>query len=101
MSDSELYFSVDIEASGPMPGEYSMLSLGACRVDALEHTFYAELRPISDRFVPAALEVSGFDLHWLIERRTRTSGGYAIVSEMDYERDARSNSCVCWLQCKF
>jgi|SRR5580704_11792741 ribonuclease T len=66
MSDSELYFSVDIEASGPMPGEYSMLSLGACRVDALEHTFYAELRPISDRFVPAALEVSGFDLHWLM-----------------------------------
>lgn len=26
---TELYFSVDIEADGPIPGEYSMLSLGA------------------------------------------------------------------------
>jgi ribonuclease T len=65
MNRRELYFSLDIEASGPIPGEYSMLSLGACRVDAFEHTFYAELQPISDRFVAAALEVSGFDLHQL------------------------------------
>jgi ribonuclease T len=62
MKHLEVYFSVDIEASGPVPGEYSMLSLGACLVEALDQTFYAELRPISDRFVPAALEVTGFDL---------------------------------------
>ena len=29
----ELYFSVDIEADGPIPGEYSMLSLGAAAFD--------------------------------------------------------------------
>jgi DNA polymerase III epsilon subunit-like protein len=68
MNQQEIYFSVDIEASGPIPGEYSMLSLGACLVDAVEHTFYAELRPISDRFVPAALEVTGFDLRELSTR---------------------------------
>jgi ribonuclease T len=68
MNEQEIYFSVDIEASGPIPGEYSMLSLGACLVDAVDHTFYAELRPISDRFVPAALEVTGFDLRELSTR---------------------------------
>lgn len=29
MIKNEIYFSVDIEADGPIPGEYSMLSLGA------------------------------------------------------------------------
>lgn len=62
MNEQDIYFSVDIEASGPIPGEYSMLSLGACLVGTIDRTFYAELRPISDRFVPAALEVTGFDL---------------------------------------
>lgn len=68
MNEQEIYFSVDIEASGPIPGEYSMLSLGACLVGAVDHTFYAELRPISDQFVPAALEVTGFDLRELSAR---------------------------------
>ncbi len=62
MTQQELYFSVDVEASGPIPGEYSMLSLGACRVDDFEKSFYAELKPVSEHFVPKALEVSGFDL---------------------------------------
>jgi DNA polymerase III epsilon subunit-like protein len=62
MKNLEIYFSVDIEASGPIPGEYSMLSLGACRVDFLNQHFYAELKPVSDRFVPEALRVSGFNL---------------------------------------
>jgi DNA polymerase III epsilon subunit-like protein len=61
----EIYFSVDIEASGPIPGEYSMLSLGACRIDSPKKTFYAEIRPINDNFVPAAIKVSGFDLREL------------------------------------
>ena len=29
MSEKEIYISVDIETDGPIPGEYSMLSLGA------------------------------------------------------------------------
>jgi ribonuclease T len=59
---SERYFSVDVESAGPIPGRYSMLSLGACAVDAPGETFYVELRPISAEFVPDALRVSGFDL---------------------------------------
>ena len=59
---SECYFSVDIESAGPIPGKYSMLSLGACVVGDPKVSFYAELKPISKEFVPEALKVSGFDL---------------------------------------
>ncbi|QFR01187.1 exonuclease [Streptomyces phaeolivaceus] len=67
-----LYISVDIEADGPIPGPYSMLSLGAAvagrqgaggftATDPRRRTFYRELRPISAEFVPEALAVSGLD----------------------------------------
>ena len=59
---SEMYFSVDVESAGPIPGMYSMLSFGACVVGNVEKTFYAELKPISDAFVPEALKVSRFNL---------------------------------------
>ncbi|MBS0263437.1 MAG: exonuclease [Planctomycetes bacterium] len=52
---------VDIEADGPIPGDYSMVCFGAVIVEpGLQRTFYGQLRPISDRFEPAALAVSGF-----------------------------------------
>ena len=61
----ERYFSVDIESSGPIPGKYSMLSLGACVVGSPEDSFYVELKPISKEFISDALKVSGFDLNRL------------------------------------
>lgn len=64
----EVYFSVDIETSGPIPHKYSMLSLGACIVGHLDTTFYAEIIPISDIFLPEALEVSGFSLDYLKDK---------------------------------
>ena len=63
----DVYFSVDIEASGPIPAKFSMLALGACLVTDVEKNFYVELQPISNDFVPKALEVSGFDLAALKE----------------------------------
>jgi hypothetical protein len=52
---------VDVEADGPIPGDYSMVCLGAVLVrEGLGETFYGRLRPISDKWVPAALAVSGF-----------------------------------------
>ncbi len=54
------YFMVDIESDGPIPGDYSMISFGAVLVNAqLDTTFYGRLRPISDKFIPEALAVSG------------------------------------------
>jgi len=52
---------VDVEADGPIPGDYSMVSFGAVIVEpGLARTFYGQLRPISDAWVPEALAVSGF-----------------------------------------
>lgn len=54
------YVMVDIEADGPIPGDYSMVSLGAVIVEpGLARSFHGELRPISERWVPEALRVSG------------------------------------------
>lgn len=55
----EVYISVDIEAAGPVPSAFSMLSLGAVVVDDLKNTFYIELKPVSDKFVPDAMKVVG------------------------------------------
>ena len=58
----ETYISVDIEASGPIPGEFSLLSIGACTVGKTNQTFYAELKPINSNFIKRALEVNGLSL---------------------------------------
>ena len=55
------YVMVDVEADGPIPGDYSMISFGAIIVEPrLEQTFYGQLRPISDKHDPEALAISGF-----------------------------------------
>ena len=55
------YIMVDIEADGPIPGDYSMVALGAIVVEpALARTFYGKLRPIAEKWLPEALAVSGF-----------------------------------------
>ncbi|MDH5181700.1 MAG: exonuclease domain-containing protein [Gammaproteobacteria bacterium] len=52
---------VDVESDGPIPGDYSMISFGAVIVDEkLDKTFYGKLKPISDKWLPDALNVSGF-----------------------------------------
>lgn len=59
---TDTYISIDVEAAGPVPGEYSLLSIGACVVGAAEKNFYVELKPINFNFVQAAIDVAGFDL---------------------------------------
>src|SRR3954454_4816794 len=71
MARPDLYLSVDVEADGPVPGLFSMSSIGlvvAGRYDgaALERprdpaTFYRELKPVAERYDPAAAAVSGLD----------------------------------------
>ncbi len=52
---------VDVEADGPIPGDYSMVCFGAVIVEpSLSKTFYGRLRPISEQWIPEALAVSGF-----------------------------------------
>lgn len=52
---------VDVEADGPCPGLYSMVSFGAVVVDKdLKNTFYGQVCPVTDLWIPEALAVSGF-----------------------------------------
>jgi hypothetical protein len=68
----DLYISADVEADGPIPGRYSMLSFGLAvtatfdgtnfeTFDPTERTFYAELQPISAEYLESALAISGLD----------------------------------------
>lgn len=54
------HFIVDIEADGPCPGLYSMISFGAVHVANLNQTFYSEVKPLpgAKRIEEAAL-ISG------------------------------------------
>lgn len=63
----EVFISVDIEASGPIPGEYSMLSIGACDAYRPELNFSCLVKPISPKFVPEALAVTGLSLETLTD----------------------------------
>lgn len=66
--DEEVYISVDIEAAGPVPGEYSMLSIGASVVGEPQTFFYAELKPLNENAVLEALAVSKLDMKRLAEK---------------------------------
>ncbi|WJN58893.1 3'-5' exonuclease [Pseudomonas sp. SO81] len=59
---NEVYISVDVETSGPIPGEYSMLTIGACLVYEPDLVFSCELKPTSANADPEALAVAGLSL---------------------------------------
>jgi ribonuclease T len=88
---SEIYFSVDIEASGPIPGIYSMLSLGACTIEDTETTFYRELKPLTANYVPEALEVNKFSLKKLREEGQRPK---LAISDFKSWIERHSTGCV-------
>lgn len=67
-SPIEAYFSVDIESSGPTPRRYSMLSIGACKVDDPVQTFYVELKPLQEDYSPEALAIHNLSIPDLLER---------------------------------
>lgn len=64
----EAFISVDVETAGPNPGDYSLLTIGACTVAEPQRTFYAELRPVNNRFVAEALAISRLSMERLAER---------------------------------
>jgi DNA polymerase III alpha subunit (gram-positive type) len=55
------YIVVDIESDGEIPHKYSMVSFGAIIVEpSLSKTFYGKVKPISEKWNPEALAISGF-----------------------------------------
>ncbi len=64
---NETYISVDVETSGPYPGTYSLLAIGACVVDDPGKTFYVELKPISGHTTEEATAIHGLSMSGLAE----------------------------------
>ena len=62
MMSDELYVSVDVETSGPVPGIYSLLSIGACVISAPNQSIYLELQPDGLKHDPEAVAVTGLNL---------------------------------------
>ena len=63
----DIFVSIDVETAGPIPGEYSLLSIGACAIFDVAQTFACELKPINHNADPKALEVTGFSLDELVK----------------------------------
>jgi len=59
MTNPEIFISVDVETAGPNPGQYSLLSIGACTVFEPYSTFYVEVKPVNDDRQPEAMRVTG------------------------------------------
>lgn len=83
-----VYVSVDLEASGPVPGLYNLVSIGACPVvrrDAVwrasEERFYVELQPICDGFDAGAMAVHGLTRAHLEARGTPAERAMRELSE--------------------
>lgn len=55
----EIFISVDIETSGPIPGDFSILEIGACLIGDEEKSFECLLKPTTDKFDPDALKAIG------------------------------------------
>lgn len=62
MTTPEVYISVDIETGGPIPGQYDMLSLGACLVSEPSDYYYVEFRPFAPCVDREAVGVAGLSL---------------------------------------
>lgn len=58
----ELFVSVDVETSGPIPGEFSLLTIGACSAFDPAITFSCALNPINQNADPQAMKVVGLSI---------------------------------------
>lgn len=92
IKNGDAYISVDVETDGPIPGPYSMLSLGMAYCGSFNgrfmelapvpsETFYIEIKPISDDFEYEALHVNGLDRKRLLREGLDPSFAMEKASE--------------------
>lgn len=59
-TNSVVWVMVDVETDGPIPGDYSLTSIGAVSVAEPDRDYYSGiLQPISERHDPNAVRVNG------------------------------------------
>lgn len=67
-AERDYFIVVDVETAGPNPGQYSLLTIGACTPGERPNTFYVEIKPVNERITPEAYAVHHLDLKRLAER---------------------------------
>lgn len=90
----EIYWSFDVEADGPQPGDYSLVSVGLVPcyfddgtnnypldVEKKDNQIYMEFKPISDKWVEEALAVSGLSRDHLWEHGARPEVGIPTLEK--------------------
>ena len=90
----EVYISVDIETAGPNPGDYSLLTIGACKVSDLQRMFYVELQPVNAKFVPEALAISRLSMERLAKRGQPPKTAMAQFEEWVLAQTAEGEKAV-------
>lgn len=60
--ENEYYIVVDIEAAGPSPSDFALLSIGACTLENPRQTFYIELKPDSEKTVSQAMKIHNLSM---------------------------------------
>lgn len=61
----DAFISIDVETSGPHPGQFALLSIGACTLTDPRKEFYIELKPDKEKYIPEALAVSNLSMETL------------------------------------
>lgn len=94
------YFCVDIEASGPVPGLYNMLSVGCVAVGQEggrywpDEDVYLELRPIFAGFDPEAMKVNGLDRAHLERTGVPPTDAMTVLARFVRERTPAGGRAV-------
>ena len=90
----EFFVSIDIETSGPIPGEYSLLSIGACSVLQPRSNFYVELKPINDNFTVEAMSIHHLSMAYLKEHGEDPAKAISRFADWLAEQVAQGQSLV-------
>jgi DNA polymerase III epsilon subunit-like protein len=90
----EHYISVDVETSGPIPGEYSLLTIGACAVDDDSKTFHIQVKPLNRNAVAEAMEVTGLSLATLEREGMEPAAAMAAFSQWVRENSPRDSKTI-------
>lgn len=88
----ETLISVDVETAGPNPGNYSMLSIGACLVDDPSQGFYIEIAPVNEAMTPEARAVAGFTIEQL--RKDGTEPAQAMLEFESWVHSVVASECT-------
>jgi len=61
-TSDDFYIVVDVETSGPTPGKYALLSIGACTISVPRQTIYIKLQPDAEGVIEEAMQVNQLSL---------------------------------------